>query len=109
MVFQNSPGNTFLRAECPDALVIRTCGLYGVWGSGGKGGNFVETMMRLAREGKPIRVVNDQRCTPSYTVDVANATVSLIHAGADWAVSRDECRILQSGMSSRTRYSDSRV
>src|SRR5262249_52505534 len=33
-------------------LVIRTCGLYGVWGSGGKGGNFVETMLRLAGQGK---------------------------------------------------------
>ena len=51
--------------------MIRTCGLYGVWGSGGKGGNFVETMLQLAGQGKPLRVVNDQRCTPSYTADVA--------------------------------------
>jgi dTDP-4-dehydrorhamnose reductase len=63
-------------------LVIRTCGLYGVWGSGGKGGNFVETMLRLAGQGKPLRVVNDQRCTPSYTSDVADATVQLIARGA---------------------------
>jgi dTDP-4-dehydrorhamnose reductase len=62
--------------------VIRTCGLYGVWGSGGKGGNFVETMLRLAGQGKPIRVVHDQRCTPSYTADVADATVQLIARGA---------------------------
>jgi dTDP-4-dehydrorhamnose reductase len=68
--------------DSPDHLVIRTCGLYGVWGSGGKGGNFVETMLRLAGEGKPIRVVNDQRCTPSYTADVADATVQLIQRGA---------------------------
>jgi dTDP-4-dehydrorhamnose reductase len=59
-------------------LIIRTCGLYGVWGSGGKGGNFVETMLRLAGQGKPLRVVNDQRCTPSYTADVADATVQLL-------------------------------
>jgi dTDP-4-dehydrorhamnose reductase len=65
-----------------DYLIVRTCGLYGVWGSGGKGGNFVETMLRLAAQGKPIRVVNDQRCTPSYTVDVAGATVELIARGA---------------------------
>ena len=63
-------------------LVIRTCGLYGVWGSGGKGGNFVETMLRLAGQGKPLRVVNDQRCTPSYTADVADAAVGLIARGA---------------------------
>ena len=65
-----------------DYLIVRTCGLYGVWGSGGKGGNFVETMLRLADSGKPPRVVNDQRCTPSYTVDVADATVRLIARGA---------------------------
>jgi dTDP-4-dehydrorhamnose reductase len=58
--------------------VIRTCGLYGAWGSGGKGGNFVETMLRLASQGKPLRVVSDQVCTPSYTVDVAEGTVSLL-------------------------------
>lgn len=69
-------------AASPDNLVIRTCGLYGVWGSGGKGGNFVETMLRLAGQGKPTRVVNDQRCTPSYTADVADATVRLIARGA---------------------------
>jgi dTDP-4-dehydrorhamnose reductase len=66
----------------PRHLAIRTCGLYGVWGSGGKGGNFVETMLRLAGQGKPLRVVNDQRCTPSYTADVADATVQLIARGA---------------------------
>ena len=69
-------------AADPGNLVIRTCGLYGVWGSGGKGGNFVETMLRMAGEGKPLRVVNDQFCTPSYTADVAEATVALIAAGA---------------------------
>jgi dTDP-4-dehydrorhamnose reductase len=76
-------GEYLARAECPGALVIRTCGLYGTRGSGGKGGNFVETMLRLAREGKPIRVVNDQRLTPSYAVDVAAATVSLMGARAE--------------------------
>ncbi|HUR55013.1 MAG TPA: sugar nucleotide-binding protein, partial [Gemmataceae bacterium] len=40
------------------------------------------TMLRLAGEGKPLKVVNDQHCTPSYTVDVADATVALIRAGA---------------------------
>jgi len=74
-------GEYAVRAECPQHLVIRTCGLYGLWGSGGKGGNFIETMFRLADEGKPIRVVNDQHCTPSYTVDVAATTVALIHSG----------------------------
>jgi dTDP-4-dehydrorhamnose reductase len=75
-------GERFVFDKSPWNLVVRTCGLYGVWGSGGKGGNFVETMLRLAGQGKPLRVVHDQRCTPSYTADVADATVRLIARGA---------------------------
>ena len=75
-------GEYLVRSICPDNLVIRTCGLYGAWGTGGKGGNFVETMLKLAAQGKPLRVVDDQRCTPSYTADVAAATVRLINTGA---------------------------
>lgn len=75
-------GEYAVRAASPAHLVVRTCGLYGVWGSGGKGGNFVETMLRVAGQGKPLRVVNDQRCTPSYTADVAEAIAGLIRAGA---------------------------
>jgi dTDP-4-dehydrorhamnose reductase len=71
-------GEYVARASCPRHLVIRTCGLYGVWGSGGKGGNFVETMLRLAAEGKPLRVVDDQVCTPSYTADIAEASIALL-------------------------------
>jgi dTDP-4-dehydrorhamnose reductase len=74
-------GEYLVRSLCPRHLVIRTCGLYGVWGSGGKGGNFVETMLRLAGQGKPLRVVADQTCTPSYTVDVAEAASGLLRAG----------------------------
>jgi dTDP-4-dehydrorhamnose reductase len=74
-------GEYSVRSICPRHFVIRTCGLYGVWGSGGKGGNFVETMLRLAGMGKPLRVVADQVCTPSYTVDVATATAALIRTG----------------------------
>ena len=75
-------GEYLVRSSCPKHYVIRTCGLYGVWGSGGKSGNFVETMLRVAGQGKPLRVVNDQRCTPSFTSDVAAATAALIATGA---------------------------
>ncbi len=75
-------GEYLVRSLVPRHFVIRTCGLYGAWGSGGKGGNFVETMLRLAGQGKPLRVVADQVCTPSYTIDIANATAELIDTGA---------------------------
>jgi len=74
-------GEYLVRSLCPRHFVVRTCGLYGAWGSGGKGGNFVETMLRLAGQGRPLRVVADQTCTPSYSVDVAEATTALLRAG----------------------------
>lgn len=75
-------GEYVTRTLCPRHLVVRTCGLYGVWGSGGKGGNFVETMLRMAGRGKPLRVVADQTCTPTYTADLADAVADLIRGGA---------------------------
>ena len=75
-------GEYLVRAASPSHLVLRTCGLYGLWGTGGKGGNFVETMLRVAAQGKPLRVVHDQVCTPTSTVDLAAATVGLVAAGA---------------------------
>jgi len=73
-------GEYLVRTLCPRHLVLRTCGLYGLWGSGGKGGNFVETMLRKAGQGQPLNVVDDQVCTPSYAMDVAEAAVKLIEA-----------------------------
>jgi dTDP-4-dehydrorhamnose reductase len=75
-------GEYLVRGICPKHFVVRTCGLYGVWGSGGKGGNFVETMLRLAGQGKRLPVVHDQRCTPSFTADVATATAGLLRTAA---------------------------
>jgi dTDP-4-dehydrorhamnose reductase len=49
-------GEYLIAPYCKQYFVIRTCGLYGHAGSLGKGGNFVETMLKLAAEGKPIRV-----------------------------------------------------
>lgn len=63
-------------------FVIRTCGLYGLGGSRSKGGNFPETMLRLAAQAKLIRVVNDQVVTPTYTADLAQAVSQLIRTEA---------------------------
>jgi dTDP-4-dehydrorhamnose reductase len=74
-------GEHWVRLLCPKHFVIRTCGLFGVAGSGGKGGNFVESMLRLATQGRPISVVDDQHCTPSFTRDVAAASAALVATG----------------------------
>lgn len=76
-------GEFQIRALGVRHLILRTCGLYGLWGSGGKGGNFVETMLRLAEGGKPVRVVSDQVCTPTFTVDLAQTVVELLEVRAE--------------------------
>ena len=75
-------GEHVIRYACPRHYVVRSSGLYGVAGASGKGGNFVETMLRLAREGTPIRVVDDQTLGPTSTADLALALEALAATGA---------------------------
>jgi dTDP-4-dehydrorhamnose reductase len=71
-------GECMVPFNCTKYFVVRTCGLYGIAGSAGKGGNFVETMLKKAAEGAPIRVVDDQRLTPTFTGDLAETIAKLI-------------------------------
>ena len=65
-------GERLALERCERSVIFRVCGLFGLAGSLGRGkGNFVETMLRLAREGRPLRVVSDQVLCPSYTLDLA--------------------------------------
>jgi len=60
-------GEEAIRETCPEHIILRTSWLYGVHGA-----NFVKTILRLAREKETLRVVNDQRGSPTWTVDLAN-------------------------------------
>jgi len=53
--------------------IIRTAWLYGKDGK-----NFVETMLSLAEKGQPIKVIDDQVGSPTYAVDLAQATRELV-------------------------------
>ena len=75
-------GENLVHAFVPRHYVIRTTGLYGVAGASGKGGNFVETMLRLGKAG-PVRVVDDQVMTPTATADLAAAVAELLRREAE--------------------------
>jgi len=69
-----------------DMLILRVASLFGVAGSSGKGGNFVETMIRFGRERGELRVVADQVMSPTATADVADALLNLVHRDAEAGV-----------------------
>jgi dTDP-4-dehydrorhamnose reductase len=71
-------GENLVRHFCLRHFIIRTGGLFGVAGSSGKGGNFIETMLRLASERDELRVVDDWVFSPAYTRDLARKIVQLI-------------------------------
>jgi dTDP-4-dehydrorhamnose reductase len=66
-------GEIAVRERCADHLIVRTSWLYGR-----QGPNFVLTMLRLAAEGRPLRVVDDQRSGPTWTGHLAPALLRLI-------------------------------
>jgi len=71
-------GEYAVRAACPRHFVVRTCGLYGHAGKG----NFVKTMLRLAGQGGPLRIVDDQVCTPTNVTDLAALLLRLAESAA---------------------------
>ncbi|HKZ16812.1 MAG TPA: NAD(P)-dependent oxidoreductase, partial [Geobacteraceae bacterium] len=73
----------------PDHLIIRTQWLYGRHGN-----NFVETMLRLAKEKEELGVVDDQVGSPTWTVDLCLAVKALLDRncrGTYHAVNSDSC------------------
>ena len=73
-------------AYCERALVVRTAGLYGLHGSRSKGGNFVTRMLARAREGGGLRMVADQRLSPTFTADLAAGVLAALEAGLSGVV-----------------------
>ncbi|GAB4158245.1 MAG: dTDP-4-dehydrorhamnose reductase [Planctomycetaceae bacterium] len=70
-------GEQFVRQHHQRHFIFRTCGLYGSV-KGLRTGNFVATMLRLAGERDKLRVVDDQHCTPTFVMDLAQWIAELI-------------------------------
>lgn len=69
-------GEEAVRASGAAAYVVRTAWLYGL-----RGNNFIRTVLRVTRERGEMRVVDDQRGSPSWARDLARASLRLPQAG----------------------------
>ena len=74
-------GETLARLACEEVVILRVASLFGVAGASGKGGNFVETMIRVGKETGTLRVVEDQTMSPTATADVARLMVRMVNEG----------------------------
>ena len=72
---------TQLLARLPDCCIVRTSWLFG---AGGK--CFPDTILKLAASRPALDVVNDQRGSPTYVIDLARAIVSLCRKNAQGIV-----------------------
>jgi len=69
-------GEDMARRISPEHMIIRISWLFG-----SNGVNFIRTIVDAARKGNPLRVVNDQRGSPTCAKDVAGQTLKMIKAG----------------------------
>jgi len=79
----------FIEKNMKNYFIVRTAWLYGI-----NGKNFVKTMLNLAKTNNEISVVNDQRGSPTFTIDLANAIVELVKTdkyGIYHVTNSDEC------------------
>jgi dTDP-4-dehydrorhamnose reductase len=63
----------YVKTLCQKHFIIRTSWLYGSSGS-----NFVNSILRLAREKRELKVVNDQYGTPTHTAELAHHILKLL-------------------------------
>lgn len=68
-------GEALLREATLQHFIVRTAWLYGIHGK-----NFVQTMIRLMNERDEVTVVDDQRGSPTYTRDLADALCAIVRA-----------------------------
>jgi dTDP-4-dehydrorhamnose reductase len=73
-------GEQLALLAAPNALVIRSSGLYGT-ATSRKGWTFPELMLHLAASQDVVRVVDDQVLSPTFTIDLARAVCASVQDG----------------------------
>lgn len=79
-------GELYAQAYLERPIIIRTSGVFGPGGLRTARGNFPELMLRLAREGKPLRVVEDHIASPTYAPALAGRSIDVLEKDLDGVV-----------------------
>ena len=74
-------GEIAIKTYTDNYLIVRISSVFGLAGASGKGGNFVYTIIRLAKERKKLKVVDDIYMSPTYTEDAAETIWKLLLEG----------------------------
>ena len=75
-------GETLIRNYCDNYFILRISGIYGKNPCRAKGGNFINTMQKAARERDVVKVVRDEILTPTSATEIAKNTYSLMQTEA---------------------------
>ncbi|MCO6437409.1 MAG: dTDP-4-dehydrorhamnose reductase [Phycisphaerae bacterium] len=78
-------GEQCVRMTAENHLIVRSSSLFGAVTSK-KGWTFPEMILRKAKAGDPLKVVNDQYMSPTYTLDLVRTVIQLLQRGATGTV-----------------------
>ena len=80
-------GEHFIESMAKKYYILRVSGIYGKNPCLAKGGmNFVDLMLKLAKEREEVRVVDDEVLTPTFTEDIAAQIVKLAHSNPEYGL-----------------------
>ncbi|MFY8020791.1 MAG: dTDP-4-dehydrorhamnose reductase [Bacteroidia bacterium] len=73
-------GENLIKASCCKHLIIRVSGLYGKYPCRAKSGlNFVQLMLKLAKEKGEVKVVHDETVSPTSTRSIAQLLIEFLN------------------------------
>lgn len=72
-------GEQAVRQHCTRHVILRVSGVFGAQGT-----NFFRTILRLAKEKKSLRIVDDQITCPTYAGDIAGVIYTLAANPGQW-------------------------
>lgn len=79
-------GEYFIESIAKKYFILRVSGIYGKNPCRAKGTNFIDLMLKLAKERDEIRVVDDEILTPTFTEDIADQIVKILNMDAEYGL-----------------------